>query len=780
MHSFRLLGGIELSGADGKEVDGLLRQPKRVALLAYLALPRPGTWHRRDSLLATFWPETEQLKARTALRSALYTLRRHLDEGAIRTRGDDEVSLDPQIFSTDVAKMMDDIAANRHAEALELYTGDLLPGLHIDEAEGFEKWLGSERSRLSALAGKSALLLAGEREKAGNLSGAIEAARRASEIDPDDEAAARRWIALLDRAGDRAQAFAVYEKFRKHMAEEFGTRPSAETVALVDAVRTRRESNLPAVVDPPAEPSIAAQPVTMRETPPAVSLTVNGPPPPPARVAAVRSSSKWLWAIAAVALLAIVVAWTAMRGKKETGAPNVSRSLVVLPAENETGDPKLDYVGAGIAEGVATRLEGIGGLKIRSGARSDWPARTLHDYKAIGREFGSTVLLRTSLSRVGDSLEIRAAVVDATTSGERALTARRFSTAQLRDVESLLAADVAGTLFRVPLPALPRAMNHPINPESYRLMLEGWHQLLGVGNRPVAQQLFQKAADIDPTNARAWSGLSSVWALQSLQTIPFDVGYDRASAAAARALSIDSLQGSALANLAIMRAFKYRSLNVGVELINKAAAAEPANPEIFIVKSTLYRHAHQWDQAVDAARVARAMDPLNPVYAEREAFAELCADRPQVALKLYQAEVNEFPTFEAAQTGLHRSLARLGRYDEAIAAWRKFVSPKDSELVRVLATARGREGYFSARHVEGRAAVAALEKQGAAGFVSKQRLMQARILAGDLDRGFKDLEAAATDRDQRVYHLPCMPGVDEVRDTPRFKAIVARVGGLPP
>src|SRR6188474_2037717 len=112
-----MLGGIGLTG-NGGEVDALLRQPKRVALLSYLAMPRPGTWHRRDSLLGTFWPELDQLRARTALRSALYTLRRHLAEGAIRTRGDDDVSLDPHLFTTDVAAMMDDIAAGKNAEAL--------------------------------------------------------------------------------------------------------------------------------------------------------------------------------------------------------------------------------------------------------------------------------------------------------------------------------------------------------------------------------------------------------------------------------------------------------------------------------------------------------------------------------------------------------------------------------------------------------------------------------------------------------------------------------------
>ncbi|MBA3405053.1 MAG: hypothetical protein H0U13_10280, partial [Gemmatimonadaceae bacterium] len=167
MHTLRMLGGISLSDADGGELDALLRQPKHLALLSYLAMPRPGTWHRRDSLLVTFWPELDQGKARPALRRALYVLRGHLVDGAIRSRGDDEVSLDPALISTDVGALAEDLSAGRHANALARYTGDLLPGLHIPDAEEFEKWLGNERSRLKTQALKAAALLAKSRESSG-------------------------------------------------------------------------------------------------------------------------------------------------------------------------------------------------------------------------------------------------------------------------------------------------------------------------------------------------------------------------------------------------------------------------------------------------------------------------------------------------------------------------------------------------------------------------------------------------------------------------------------
>ncbi|MCC6775008.1 MAG: hypothetical protein IT360_27835, partial [Gemmatimonadaceae bacterium] len=259
MHFLRLLGGIGLSDAHGREIDSLLRKPKHVALLAYLAMPHPGAWHRRDLLIATFWPDTDQDRARASLRSALLIIRRSLPEGAIVARGDDELSLVPATVHVDVHAMSEDFSAGRFDDALAQYQGDLLPGVFIADAPEFDRWLEQQRRRLRTMAGKAATQISAVREKRGDIEGAIDAARRAAELSPDDEPTARRWIALLDKAGDRAQAFAVYERFRNHLDDTLGVRPSAETVALLDAIRARRE--------PVGIPPVAPDPIAPAEAP---------------------------------------------------------------------------------------------------------------------------------------------------------------------------------------------------------------------------------------------------------------------------------------------------------------------------------------------------------------------------------------------------------------------------------------------------------------------------------------------------------------------------------
>ena len=64
-------GSVNLEGPEPGDFHGVLAQPKRLALLVYLAAARPFGVHRRDALLALFWPDLEDTRARDALNQAL-------------------------------------------------------------------------------------------------------------------------------------------------------------------------------------------------------------------------------------------------------------------------------------------------------------------------------------------------------------------------------------------------------------------------------------------------------------------------------------------------------------------------------------------------------------------------------------------------------------------------------------------------------------------------------------------------------------------------------------
>lgn len=238
-HAFelRLLGGLELCRADGRRVRSVLAQPKRVALLAYLAIEAGRRFKRRDSVVGVFWPETEEEKGRHALRQALYSLRRSLDEDVFSARGDDELALAADRLWCDAVAFEGACQEGRDEEALALYRGPLLPGFYVPGAAGFERWLEAERGRLARLAGEAAWRLAEGREAAGDPVAAAHWARRASELSPFDETALRRLLELLERTGDRAGALRTYEEFARRLSRELDAEPAAETQELAGRIR---------------------------------------------------------------------------------------------------------------------------------------------------------------------------------------------------------------------------------------------------------------------------------------------------------------------------------------------------------------------------------------------------------------------------------------------------------------------------------------------------------------------------------------------------------------
>lgn len=236
---FRTLGALDLKADDGRRLLSVIAQPKRVALLAYLAIGSSRGFKRRDALLGVFWPEVDQDRARHSLRQALYVLRRGLGGDVILSRGDEEVGIREDELWCDAVAFERAVDSGRAAEALEWYRGDLLPGFFISEAPEFERWLDAERRRLRRLASDAAWSLADRQVEADAGREAAAWARRAVELSPWDESSLCRLLELLDRIGDRAGAIRAYEAFADRLAEEFEAEPAPETQALIQRVRDR-------------------------------------------------------------------------------------------------------------------------------------------------------------------------------------------------------------------------------------------------------------------------------------------------------------------------------------------------------------------------------------------------------------------------------------------------------------------------------------------------------------------------------------------------------------
>ncbi len=263
------LGTLDLRDAAGRDIRPLLQQPKRLALLLYLALESPRRFQRRDTLLALFWPDLDTEHARAALRRALYFLRQQLGDDVVVNRADDEVGVTPARLVCDAAEFDRLMEADDREGALALYKGPLLEGFFVAGAPEAERWLDEQRRRLQLRAAEAAWVRAEQADVPPAV--AAEWARRAAAIAPGDEGGVRRLMTILVRAADRTGALRAYDDFARRLKQELDVDPDAETRALMSSIRSQAPAH-PRSPAPPLPPSHAPTPGVVAVAP----FTVRG------------------------------------------------------------------------------------------------------------------------------------------------------------------------------------------------------------------------------------------------------------------------------------------------------------------------------------------------------------------------------------------------------------------------------------------------------------------------------------------------------------------------
>lgn len=416
MNSLRVFGPLELTYEGGKPVSGVIAQPKRLALLVYLALARPAGMQRRDSILALLWPDSTEERARHALNQSLSVLRRELPN-VVLTRGLEEIGTDRATLQCDVVDFEAELAAGNETEALALYRGDLLPGFNLSEVPEFERWLESERTRLRREAVGAAMSLSREALAAGDTIAAKTWASRATHLAPDDERVLRSMLEVFDRSGDRAGAVRHYEDFARELRSEYQTEPSPETRALLDRIKSREVTN-----------EHGPQSGVSFQTPHRGDESPSGVVRPTQRR---RVRERLLAGMFAAILLAAAIYASLRKSSPAPIAPaSIGSRIVAVPFENRSGDPALTAVGAIASDWITQGLLETHLLNVVDGPLALAAARNIaasgaHSVTtthAIAEETQARLAITGSVIRAGDSLALQAKVSDLQTGEVLAVT----------------------------------------------------------------------------------------------------------------------------------------------------------------------------------------------------------------------------------------------------------------------------------------------------------------------------------------------------------------------
>ena len=783
MIRLRVLGAMDLRGSADQELRAVLAQPKRAALLAYLALATPRGPHRRDTLLALFWPEQDAEHARNALSQAVHFLRRSLGAEALVTANGDGLGLGWKDFWCDANAFEETLDTGRPSEAVELYRGDLLEGFHVADAPGFEQWLETERARLGSRYEKAVEGVAEERQTAGDWEGAIRGWRRLAGRDPYNSRVALRLMRALAAAGDPAGAVQQARVHDALLREELDIAPDPEIGALVrelQAARGQREERRP--VGHPL-PVFAATPAAAEV---AESLTADAIPDG-SRPRQSPHRRTVMTAAVMVALFAAGGGAVALRnGVREPPRPLI-RSLAVLPLENLSGDSSQQSFTDGMHDVLITELARYPQLSVISRTSVMQYKGTRKPLPEIARELKVDGLIEGALLREGGRVRITAQLVHGPT--DRHIWAQRYER-DLRDV-LLLQGELAEAIAREvnvaskPLERVRRAPSGPADsapPELYlrELYLRGRHaelsrSLVGV---QTAKEAYHRAVERDSTFALGYAGLAAVYGfLADYAYAPVGPALDTARMMARRAVVLDSTLPDTRTALAVTLGDAGQFAAAEREF-RRAIELGPSNARAHYWYSILLVALGRAEEALREANRAAELDPFAPrgvLAMQRYAIYLLTGQRPHLQLPRSQRrpilKLEPGEPWARAHDGI--DLAQEGHCAEARSEIRRAQQLVQANNLRMLRYV-GSVDWWCGERARARGLLAEMKRQPDAhdhGF----RMAVLHTLFDQKDSAFAWLEQQRWTMAE-LSALSAAPALDPLRSDPRFLQLQRRLG----
>ena len=243
--SVQLLGPFKAANGDG----AALKLPKKAqALFCYLVVNRDRTVPREEAA-ALLWSNTDSFQARQSLRQCLSVLKKSLPpEASLQLKLEEQALHLPQSrdFAIDLVTFEKASTSSDPAEwalADVLYGGDLLLGFSLKH-EPFDDWLTMERQRFGLARIDLMERLARVRAQEGDLSSAIDLARRLLALDRYREDSVRLLMQLLASTDRRGMALVEHARLERMLKDDLGLAPDVSTRALAAQIK-RGQVTLP-------------------------------------------------------------------------------------------------------------------------------------------------------------------------------------------------------------------------------------------------------------------------------------------------------------------------------------------------------------------------------------------------------------------------------------------------------------------------------------------------------------------------------------------------------
>ena len=483
----------------------------------------------------------------------------------------------------------------------------------------------------------------------------------------------------------------------------------------------------------------------------------------------------------AVTLALAVIAFGARAWSRSTAVDE--SSLAILPFVNIGIDTTKNVWADGLTDQVTTTLSRTASLRLATRVSADrYRNRRNVDAREVGRVLQVRHVLQGTLWPQGSRVLVVALLSSA--DDGRELWRDSFERdaadilATLDSITNGITAAVQRNVLHVAVtPSLMRSARGTSDTAAYELYLRAQALLRNRSAVLRATQLFEQATARDPNFARAYAGLSSALEiLPNFADTTYAEVHDQATAAARRALDVDSTLAEAQTSLALASMYNLAWARADSQF-RRALVLDPSDPSVHFHYARYLTYIGRVTGAVEEFAKAKHLDPTSAatggwlarllllVGRRDEAFAEI--DR---ALELDSMSVPV--AFMGAEISAARGQRERARRLAEI-TWRPPGAPR--QIVWAGAAAFTYADLGDQETV--RTIIAHIVNGPRSRAFAHSALAMARLAAHDTARALDELERA-TDAREFWPSAPvlALPSVDQLRSSRRFAALLRRIG----
>ena len=466
--------------------------------------------------------------------------------------------------------------------------------------------------------------------------------------------------------------------------------------------------------------------------------------------------------------------YTAGRGTtrlSEVATVVPGKSIAVLPLINESGDPKDEYFSDGLSEELIAALAQISGLKVIGRSSSFRFKDRTEEPKTIGEKLGVSTLLEGTVRKQGDRVRIVAELINAADGIE--VWNRTFDH-ELKDifaVQQEIAKAVAESLRVTLLGSEEKSAQMATNSvEAHNAYLQGHFYSVrrNAEDYRKAIDYFDQAIQLDSSYALAYAERSEVWTVMGDLTGQRSTAFSKARSDAEKAVAIAPSLAEAHAALGWVRAFTEWKFAEGLSELQRAKELSPANPTANDLLARVIVYTGRMEEAERQARQAVELDPLSAATQFTLGRVLFYAGKLDEAYAAGRKMAELYPS--ASSSHRWQVLVAVQRGDGETALREAQLEPDDSIRPFQLALAQ----YVRGDRKAADAALADLIANSRDGLA--YQVAQVYAVRGEVDKAFEWLQIAFDNHDGGMPSLLVDPLLRGLRDDPRYKNLVAKVG----